>query len=124
MPYNKGMIFDFLFKKKDDMIKEPIHVEPSSDGAKPSGKGSMRIEDVFSITGRGTVVTGKVKGTIHINDAVLITTKDGRKIETVLGGIEAFRKTLDVAMDGDNCGLLLKNVARDEVGRDDIIEVV
>ena len=124
MPYNKGMIFDFLFKKKDDMIKEPIHVEPSSDGAEPSGKGSMRIEDVFSITGRGTVVTGKVKGTIHINDAVLITTKDGRKIETVLGGIEAFRKTLDVAMDGDNCGLLLKNVARDEVGRDDIIEVI
>lgn len=124
MPYNKGMIFDFLFKKKDDMIKEPIHVEPSSDGEEPSGKGSMRIEDVFSITGRGTVVTGKVKGTIHINDAVLITTKDGRKIETVLGGIEAFRKTLDVAMDGDNCGLLLKNVARDEVGRGDIIEVI
>jgi len=124
MPYNKGMIFDFLFKKKDDMIKEPIHVEPSSDEVEPSGKGSMRIEDVFSIAGRGTVVTGKVKGTIHINDAVLITTKDGRKIETVLGGIEAFRKTLDVAMDGDNCGLLLKNVARDEVGRDDIIEVI
>jgi translation elongation factor EF-Tu-like GTPase len=124
MPYNKGMIFDFLFKKKDDMIKEPIHVEPSSGEAEPSGKGSMRIEDVFSIAGRGTVVTGKVKGTIHINDAVLITTKDGRKIETVLGGIEAFRKTLDVAMDGDNCGLLLKNVARDEVSRDDMIEVV
>ena len=124
MPYNKGMIFDFLFKKKDDMIKEPIHVEPSSGEVEPSGKGSMRIEDVFSIAGRGTVVTGKVKGTIHINDAVLITTKDGRKIETVLGGIEAFRKTLDVAMDGDNCGLLLKNVARDEVSRDDMIEVV
>lgn len=107
------------------MIKEPIHVEPSSGEAEPSsGKGSMRIEDVFSIAGRGTVVTGKVKGTIHINDAVLITTKDGRKIETVLGGIEAFRKTLDVAMDGDNCGLLLRNVARDEVGRDDMIEVV
>ena len=106
------------------MIKEPIHVEPPSDGTEPSGKGSMRIEDVFSITGRGTVVTGKVKGAIHINDAVLITTKDGRKIETVLGGIEAFRKTLDVAMDGDNCGLLLKNVARDEVGRGDIIEVI
>lgn len=124
MPYNKGMIFDFLFKKKDDMIKEPIHVEPSSDGVDPSSKGSMKIEDVFSIAGRGTVVTGKVKGTIHINDAVLITTKDGRRIKTVLGGIEAFRKTLDVAMDGDNCGLLLKNVARDEVSRDDMIEVV
>ena len=125
MLYNGGMIFDFLFKKKDDIIKEPIHAEPSSNEAvTPSGNGSMKIDDVFSITGRGTVATGKVQGTIHINDTVLITASDGRKIKTVIDGIEAFRKTLDVAMDGDNCGLLLRNIKRDEISRGDMIETV
>ena len=119
------MIFDFLRKKNDDIIKESIHTESSSDQAvTPSGKGSMKIDDVFSITGRGTVATGKVQGTMRINDTILITTSDGRQIKTILDGIEAFRKTLDVAMDGDNCGLLLRNVKRDEISRGDMIETV
>lgn len=115
------MIFDFFRKKaiNNDIIKEPETVT-----ATPSGSGSMEIEDAFSIRGRGTVVTGKVHGTIRMNDTVLITTGDGRKIKTIIRGIEAFRRTLDVAQDGDNCGLLLDNVARDEVERGDKIEVV
>lgn len=76
----------------------------------------MTIEDVFSITGRGTVVTGRIeKGTINVNDSVKIIGLNGETRTTTVVGIETLRENLDSATVGDNVGLLLKNIKKDEV---------
>ncbi|MBR1416705.1 MAG: elongation factor Tu [Bacilli bacterium] len=81
----------------------------------------MSIEDVFTISGRGTVVTGRVeRGSLHLNDEVeIVGLKDTRK--TVVTGIEMFRKTLDEAMAGDNAGVLLRGVDRNDVERGQVL---
>ena len=81
----------------------------------------MPVEDVFSIKGRGTVVTGRVeRGKIHTGDEVeIIGLKPTRK--TVCTGVEMFHKTLDEGIAGDNCGLLLRGINRDEVERGMVI---
>ncbi|WP_324668460.1 elongation factor Tu [Geochorda subterranea] len=82
----------------------------------------MPVEDVFSITGRGTVATGRVeRGTIKVGDEVEIVglTREVRK--TVATGVEMFRKTLDVAEAGDNIGVLLRGVNRDEIERGQVL---
>lgn len=86
-----------------------------------NGSFLMAIEDVFSITGRGVVATGKIeRGTININDTVqIIGLKDETKT-VVVTGIEMFRKTLDTAKAGDNVGLLLKNYEEGELERSDL----
>jgi len=77
----------------------------------------MPIEDVFSITGRGTVATGRVeKGRIHVGDEVeIVGIRETRK--TVCTGVEMFRKILDEGQAGDNIGVLLRGIGRDEVER-------
>ncbi|MDD5293073.1 MAG: elongation factor Tu [Candidatus Izemoplasmatales bacterium] len=81
----------------------------------------MPIEDVFTITGRGTVVTGRVdRGTIKVNDPVEIIGIRPTKA-SVVTGVEMFRKLLDYAQAGDNVGLLLRGVSRDEVQRGQVI---
>lgn len=73
----------------------------------------MTIQDVFTISGRGTVVTGKVEsGRAQINDDVIIE-RTGRR--THIKGIEAFRKNIECAQVGDNVGILLEDVGRNEV---------
>ncbi|MDD4184624.1 MAG: elongation factor Tu [Candidatus Izemoplasmatales bacterium] len=81
----------------------------------------MPVEDVFTITGRGTVVTGRVdRGTIKVNEPVeIIGIRPTRA--TVVTGVEMFRKLLDFAQAGDNVGLLLRGVAREEVQRGQVI---
>ncbi len=92
--------------------------EPTRDTDKPF---LMPVEDVFTITGRGTVATGRVeRGTIKINDeAEIIGIRDTKK--TVITGIEMFRKLLDFAQAGDNIGALLRGVNRDEVLRGQVL---
>ena len=87
---------------------------PERDTDKPF---LMPVEDVFTITGRGTVVTGRVeRGQLRLNDEVeIIGLKDTRK--TVVTGIEMFRKSLDYAESGDNAGVLLRGISRDDVER-------
>ncbi|MBT3231570.1 MAG: elongation factor Tu [Calditrichaeota bacterium] len=81
----------------------------------------MPIEGVFSITGRGTVVTGRVeRGIIHVGDSVEILGL-GTKRSTVCTGVEMFRKLLDQGQAGDNCGLLLRGVGKDDVERGQVI---
>ena len=77
----------------------------------------MPIEDVFSIEGRGTVVTGRVeRGVVHVNDAIeIVGIKDTAK--TTVTGIEMFRKLLDEGRAGDNVGCLLRGTKKDEVHR-------
>ena len=82
----------------------------------------MPVEDVFSITGRGTVATGRVeRGVLHVNEEVEIVGihEDIRKV--VVTGIEMFRKLLDEAQPGDNIGALLRGVQRDEIQRGQVL---
>jgi elongation factor Tu len=81
----------------------------------------MSIEDVFTITGRGTVVTGRVeRGQLKLNDEVEIVGLKPTK-KTVVTGIEMFRKQLDFAEAGDNAGVLLRGIAREDVERGQIL---
>lgn len=76
----------------------------------------LRIDDVFSIIGRGTIVTGVVeRGTVKLNDEVYIIGMDKEIIATVVTNIEAFRKKLDSATVGDNIGITLKNVEKKQL---------
>jgi elongation factor Tu len=81
----------------------------------------MSIEDVFTITGRGTVVTGRVeRGRLNVNDEVeIVGIKDTQK--TVATGIEMFRKQLDYAEAGDNAGVLLRGINREDVERGQVL---
>ena len=91
---------------------------PERDTDKPF---LMSLEDVFTITGRGTVVTGRVeRGELKLNEEVeIVGIKDTRK--TTVTGIEMFRKQLDFAQAGDNAGVLLRGVTRDEVERGQVL---
>jgi len=98
-----------LIKAVDDYIPEPVR-----DTDKPF---LMPIEDIFSIEGRGTVVTGRIeRGVIKINEEVEIVGL-GETRKTTVTGIEMFNKQLDQGMAGDNAGLLLRGTKKDEVER-------
>ena len=82
----------------------------------------MPIEDIFSITGRGTVVTGRIEtGTIHVNDPAEIVGFNDKPKSTVVTGVEMFRKLLDQGEAGDNVGLLLRGIDKKEVKRGEVI---
>ena len=82
----------------------------------------MPVEDVFTITGRGTVATGRVeRGVLNVNDEVEILGIKDEVTKTVVTGIEMFRKQLDDAQAGDNIGALLRGVNRDEIERGQVI---
>lgn len=91
---------------------------PERDTDKPF---LLAIEDVFTISGRGTVVTGRVeRGTLKINDEVeIVGLRDTQK--TVVTGIEMFRKQLDQAQAGDNAGILLRGIKKEEVERGQLL---
>ncbi|MBR3508469.1 MAG: elongation factor Tu [Lachnospiraceae bacterium] len=93
--------------------------DPQRDTDKPF---LMPVEDVFTITGRGTVATGRVeRGTLHLNDEVEIVGIKEETKKTVVTGIEMFRKMLDEAMAGDNIGALLRGVQRTEIERGQVL---
>ena len=103
-----------LMETVDDYIPDP-----QRDTDKPF---IMPVEDVFTISGRGTVATGRVeRGTLHLNDEVEIVGIREETKKTVCTGIEMFRKTLDEAMAGDNIGALLRGVDRDEIERGQVL---
>ena len=92
---------------------------PERDNEKPF---LMSIEDVFTITGRGTVVTGRVeRGTLKVGDEVEIVGLADESKKTVVTGIEMFRKSLDSAQCGDNAGVLLRGIQRNEVERGQVL---
>lgn len=93
--------------------------EPKRDVDKPF---SMPVEDVFSITGRGTVATGRVdRGKVKINDKVELVGIAKETKATVVTGVEMFRKLMDEAIAGDNIGLLLRGVEKEEIQRGMVI---
>ncbi len=93
--------------------------EPERDTAKPF---LMPIEDVFTITGRGTVVTGRVEqGQLRLGEEIEIVGIEPETKKTVVTGIEMFRKMLDEAQAGDNAGILLRGTKKDEVRRGQVL---
>jgi elongation factor Tu len=106
-------IFD-LMDAVDSFIPTPIRATD-----KPF---LMPIEDVFTITGRGTVATGRVdSGVLHVGDEVEIVGLKEETGKTTVTGVEMFRKLLDEAMAGDNIGALLRGIQRDEVERGQVL---
>ena len=92
---------------------------PERDDAKPF---LMPVEDTMTISGRGTVVTGRVeRGRLNNGEAIEIVGLSHEKLDTVVTGIEMFRKTLDFAEAGDNIGALLRGVTRDQVQRGQVL---
>ncbi len=82
----------------------------------------MPVEDVFSITGRGTVATGRIEtGVIHTGDPVEIIGLDAEKLKSVVTGVEMFRKILDTGEAGDNAGLLLRGIDKEAIRRGMVI---
>ncbi|MDY3919913.1 MAG: elongation factor Tu [Candidatus Limivivens sp.] len=103
-----------LMKAVDEWIPDP-----QRDTDKPF---LMPVEDVFTITGRGTVATGRVeRGVLHLNDEVEILGVKEDKRKTVVTGIEMFRKLLDEAQAGDNIGALLRGVQRTDIVRGQVL---
>ena len=102
-----------LVKAMDEYIPEPVR-----DVAKPF---LMPVEDIFSIEGRGTVVTGRVeRGVAKINDEIeIVGLRPNQK--TVITGIEMFNKSLDEAMAGDNAGILLRGLKKEDVERGQVL---
>ena len=99
-----------LLRVVDEYIPEPVR-----EVEKPF---MMSIEDVFSIKGRGTVVTGRVeRGKVKVGEAVEIVGLREKSMSSVVTGVEMFHKSLDEGMAGDNCGLLLRGIDREDVER-------
>jgi len=115
-------------KSKDDEAAKPIMdlmaaldekiPEPVRDVDKPF---LMPIEDIFSIEGRGTVVTGRIeRGTVNINEEVEIVGIRATS-KTIVTGIEMFNKTLDRGQAGDNAGILLRGIKKEDVERGQVL---
>ena len=103
-----------LMEAVDEYIPTPVR-----DNAKPF---LMPVEDVFTITGRGTVATGRVeRGELKLNDTVEIVGLQDEPKQTVVTGIEMFRKMLDFAEAGDNIGALLRGVDRTQIERGQVL---
>ncbi|PIU07241.1 MAG: elongation factor Tu, partial [Candidatus Moranbacteria bacterium CG08_land_8_20_14_0_20_34_16] len=102
-----------LIEALDEKIPDPVR-EVDKDFLMP-------IEDIFSIEGRGTVVTGRIeRGTVNINDEVAIVgLKDTKK--TIVTGIEMFNKSLDKGQAGDNAGVLVRGIKKEEVERGQVL---
>jgi elongation factor Tu len=125
------------FTKKDDRSVEALLEEanaasptgPATAAAGPAavatGDGSFRmpVEDIFSIRGRGTVVTGRVEsGTVRVGMKVNVVRDGGVATTTTVTGVEMFRKVLDSATTGDNVGLLLKELSKEQLRAGDLIQ--
>jgi len=127
-PVIRGSALPLLQKHDDEELAKPIHElmdaldeyipEPERERDKPF---LMAIEDVFSIKGRGTVVTGRIeRGVVRMGDEVeIIGLRENQK--TVCTGVEMFNKTLPEGQAGDNAGCLLRGVKKDEVQRGQVL---
>jgi elongation factor Tu len=105
-----------LMRVVDEYIPEPVR-----EMDRPF---MMSVEDVFSIKGRGTVVTGRVdRGKIKVGDAVEIVGLRDKSMPSVVTGVEMFHKSLDMGMAGDNCGLLLRGIDREDVERGMVVAI-
>ena len=117
----KALEGDPTYEAKIDELMDAVDEYIPSPAREMDKPFLMSVEDVFTITGRGTVATGRVeRGVAHLNDEVeIVGIKPTRK--TVITGLEMFRKQLDLAEAGDNIGALLRGVNRDEIERGQVL---
>jgi translation elongation factor EF-Tu-like GTPase len=128
-------LWPFGKKKVDDMSVEtlldqantasPTRPVPAAAVAAGDTQGTFRmpVEDVFSIQNRGTVVTGRIEsGTVRVGMQVDVVRAGGVAATTTVTGVEMFRKVLDTATAGDNVGLLLKGLSREQLQQGDVIQ--
>jgi translation elongation factor EF-Tu-like GTPase len=127
-------LWPFGKKKADDMSVETLLNEantasPTGPAATAVGTGTgtgtfrMPVEDIFSIQNRGTVVTGRIEsGTIRVGMQVEVVRDGGVAMTTTVTGVEMFRKVLDTASAGDNVGLLLEGLGREDLHQGDVIQ--
>ena len=112
---------DDACKSIDELIEalDSYIPEPTRQTDKPF---LMPIEDVFSIKGRGTVVTGRIeRGMVHVGDEIEIVGLADENRKTTVTGVEMFNKTLDEGQAGDNCGTLLRGIEKDDVERGQVL---
>ncbi len=112
---------DDACKSIDELIEalDNYIPEPTRETDKPF---LMPIEDVFSIKGRGTVVTGRIeRGRVHVGDEIEIVGLAEENRKTIVTGVEMFNKTLDEGQAGDNCGTLLRGIEKDDVERGQVL---
>lgn len=120
-------MFEFLKKKKseEELYLEDLNRRKQAQDLCSSSSSitfELKVEDVFSISGRGMVVTGRIaRGKIAQGDRVIIRGREGRVLEAEIGGIESFRKALRTASQGEAVGLLLRGIQKDQVHPGDIL---
>ena len=105
-----------IFKTKKEEYNRPLE---SPSNTNHNQEFLMKVDDVFTISGRGTVVTGIItSGEVSLNQEVIITRTSTR---TAVMGIEMFRKTENTAREGDNVGLLLRGISKDDIQPGDVL---
>lgn len=127
-------LFDFFRKNRTDDGTYHRKQGSESTDAYYGSEGAMygygyatsfriTVQDVFSIKGRGTVITGTVEtGSVSVGDSMTLRRVDGSAKTVTVAGIEKFRQITDTAVKGENVGVLLRGVERNEVGRGDVLE--
>jgi elongation factor Tu len=116
-----------LFRRRQTDSLDPQYLLAQANAATPPpatyGAGfRLVVEDVFAIRGRGTVVTGRIEsGTVHRGDILRLTRTDQSTRAVTVNGIEMFRKVTAEASAGDNVGLLLADLGRDDIGPGDVL---
>jgi translation elongation factor EF-Tu-like GTPase len=116
------------FRRKDDdmdpqRLLAEAHAQTPVEPIPMTASGfRMTVHDVFSISGRGTVVTGRIEaGTICVDATVRLSRSDGTVRDLQVAGVEAFRKKLESASVGENVGLLLKQISKADVAAGDVL---
>lgn len=129
-------LFDFLKKVTDDNVERTTTIRYAEDAWSNSSSnapvqpevsvtGAFRftVQDVFSITGRGTVVTGMIEsGQVSVGDEVQLRRTTGECKTVQVTGLEVFRKMLDTVTEGMNVGILVSDVTKSDIGRGDVLE--
>lgn len=116
-----------IFRRKQEDSLDPQYLLAQANAATPlpdthGTEFRLTVEDVFSIRGRGTVVTGRIEfGAVRKGDRLRQTRTDGTARDVTVNGVEMFRKVTDEASAGDNVGLLLADLARNDIGAGDVL---
>ncbi|MBO5228765.1 MAG: hypothetical protein J6B39_07215 [Lachnospiraceae bacterium] len=127
-------LFDIFKKKKSDVeiyyeerqkraaAEEALNNQYNSIGDNYQETFRITVQDVFTITGRGTVITGRVEaGAVHVGETVTLRRLNGATSNVTVTGIEQFRKICESAKAGENVGILLRGITRNDIGQGDVL---